>query len=102
MSWAGTVHVSCDGVPLNPRYDLANHSPDGFEYGYNGSGPSQLALAILANEFDDEIALRHYQAFKFNYIALLERDKDHTFDSDQLTHILMTLGFQRVVASDDI
>lgn len=43
------VEVTADGKPLDPRNDLANHSPDGFEYGYGGSGPAQLALAILAH-----------------------------------------------------
>ena len=38
---------------LNPRLDLANHSPSGFEWGYGGSGPSQTALAILADWFSD-------------------------------------------------
>jgi len=28
-----------------PRSDLRNHSPNGFEWGYSGSGPAQLALA---------------------------------------------------------
>jgi len=46
-----TVLVVVNGKPLNPRNDLMNHSPDGFEYGYGGSGPAQLALAILADHF---------------------------------------------------
>jgi len=37
---------------------LWNHSPDGFEWGYGGSGPAQLALAI-------------YQDFKLALIAAL-------------------------------
>jgi len=32
---------------LRLRSDLFNHSPTGFEWGYGGSGPAQLALAIL-------------------------------------------------------
>lgn len=50
---------------LDPRYDLANHSPDGFEWGYNGSGPAQLALAICADALgSDDLAVRLYQHFK--------------------------------------
>lgn len=37
-------------LPL--RLDLYDHSPTGFEWGYSGSGPAQLALAILADHFD--------------------------------------------------
>lgn len=28
---------------------IANHSPDGFNWGYNGSGATQLALALLVS-----------------------------------------------------
>jgi hypothetical protein len=45
------VFVEEDGEqrPLPPRNDIVNHSPDGFEWGYGGSGPAQLAFAILAD-----------------------------------------------------
>ena len=44
---------------------LQNHSPDGFDWGYDGGKPAQLALAILLDVTDDAaIALAHYQAFK--------------------------------------
>jgi hypothetical protein len=54
---------------LDERHDLANHSPAGFEFGYGGSGPHQLALAILAEHADEETALRHYGAFLDAVIA---------------------------------
>lgn len=51
--------------PLPLRLDLRNHSPTGFEWGYGGSGPAQLALALLADCLGDaETALRFYQEFK--------------------------------------
>jgi len=57
---------------LEPRLDLRNHSPTGFEWGYGGSGPAQLALAILCDALnDDERALRHYQDFKRRVIAII-------------------------------
>lgn len=59
---------------LNPRLDLVNHSPTGFEWGYMGSGPAQLALAILADFYDDATALHYYQAFKTDVIAPLSCD----------------------------
>ena len=63
------VHVIEAGwlevAPLARRLDLRNHSPTGFEWGYEGSGPAQLALAILAHALqDDERALRFYRAFE--------------------------------------
>ena len=41
------VDTTVNGRALNPRFDLWNHSPSGFEWGYGGSGPAQLALAKL-------------------------------------------------------
>jgi hypothetical protein len=62
---------------LDPRFDLRNHSPTGFAWGYGGSGPAQLALAILADAYgDDEIAQELYQDFKWAFIAHLPQDKD--------------------------
>lgn len=50
---------------------LRNHSPDGFMWGYGGSGPAQLALAILLEFLPDVKALNLYQKFKFDIIAKL-------------------------------
>ncbi|MCA9071157.1 MAG: hypothetical protein KDA84_19650 [Planctomycetaceae bacterium] len=59
---------------LNPRLDLWNHSPTGFEWGYGGSGPAQLALAILADFLnDEEAAVSLHQKFKFQVIAGLPK-----------------------------
>lgn len=61
---------------LEPRTDLFNHSPTGFEFGYAGSGPAQLALAILADVLhDDRKAVEWHQRFKFDRISPLPRDE---------------------------
>ena len=53
--------------------ELANHSPSGFEWGYTGSGPAQLALALLLDYTDDEeVALAEYMAFKTEVVSQLE------------------------------
>lgn len=63
------------GGDLPMRLDLENHSPTGLEWGYGGSGPAQLALAILADALDDdERALGLYQTFKNQVIARLDRN----------------------------
>jgi len=54
-------------LPL--RLDLHNHSPTGFEWGYGGSGPAQLALALLADALGDEIAQVQYQDFKMAVVS---------------------------------
>jgi hypothetical protein len=60
---------------LLPRNDLRNHSPAGFEWGYGGSGPAQLALALLADAVSDHFALDHYQQFKRARIGRLKGDE---------------------------
>lgn len=57
---------------LTMRLDLRNHSPTGFNWGYGGSGPAQLALAILAEELGDDFATLHYQDFKREKIAMID------------------------------
>lgn len=73
--------VTAEGVPLDPRTDLLNHSPCGFAWGYGGSGPSQLALAILADHFGEEFAMEHHQRFKTDLLEGIPRHKDWLFDS---------------------
>ena len=61
---------------LDPRHDLRNHSPDGFEWGYGGSGPAQLALALAADVLgNDEKAAEVYQRLKFKLIGGLPDDQ---------------------------
>ena len=55
---------------LDPRLDLWNHSPTGMEWGYLGSGPAQLALAILADATQDSAyAKTQHQPFKQDVIS---------------------------------
>ena len=52
-----------------------NHSPTGFEYGYMGSGPSQMALAILLDYTrNPKEALQYYMQFKEFIISKIPRD----------------------------
>lgn len=67
-----------DGHLLDPAKSLSivNHSPDGFNWGYMGSGPSQAALAILLEmesrgEVDRHFVVTQYQAFRDHYLASL-------------------------------
>lgn len=67
--------------PLDTHSDLINHSPDGFNWGYGGSGPTQLAFAIMyeygKSKFSKEIdaykfAIAHYIKFRDDYIASVQ------------------------------
>lgn len=70
--------------PLPPRLDLANHSPTGFQWGYGGSGPAQLALAMLAYLYDDDTAQRYHQAFKWDVIIRLPMNEPFTLDTQSV------------------
>lgn len=63
-----TSQVWLDGELLDPKQSLKvrNHSPDGFGWGYSGSGASQLALAVVL-----KLTGKHdgYMQFKFEFIA---------------------------------
>lgn len=78
-------------LPLGLR--VFDHSPCGFEWGYEGSGPAQLALAILLDHLGfygaagqerrdiAERALRLHEEFKFDVVAGLEREFILTADA---------------------
>ena len=61
-----------DGSPLDPAPSIAlhSHSPTGFAWGYGGSGPAQLALALLLDRTGEpDTALRLYQRLKRDMVA---------------------------------
>ena len=70
-----------NGDLLSPKRSqtLVNHSPDGFAWGYGGSGPAQLALALLLDRTNDPaLALAHYQEFKWEVVAKWPSDEKWT------------------------
>ena len=86
------VLVTVNHGPLNPRLDLYNHSPTGFEWGYAGSGPAQLALAIVADHLrNDDEAFNLYQEFKRGVVARLPYP-GWTLTSAQVAETLETLS----------
>ena len=76
-SGRGGFTVLRDDALLDPKYSQAvwNHSPDGFNWGYEGSGPAQLALALLLEETGREEAVRYHQDFKRDVVARMPKDK---------------------------
>lgn len=75
IDWFGEVFFDGRRLDPGPSQKIRNHSPDGFAWGYAGSGPAQLALAILlAAGCDKEVAQKHYQQFKAEFIAPLDRN----------------------------
>ena len=69
----GTM-VTVDGEILDPRHDLRNLSLV-FEWGYVGSGPYQLALALLAHHRGGAEALQSYKDFAEAVVGELGEDE---------------------------
>ena len=64
--------VLCDESPFIQRLIL--HSPTGFEWGYTGSGPADLALNILYLYVNYPRALRLHQRFKDDFVARIPKE----------------------------
>jgi len=71
---AHVVEVDGRHLPHQASLRLFNHSPTGFSWGYGGSGPAQLALALLMHVTSDGIAVRYHQDFKWAYVAKWDGD----------------------------
>ena len=88
--------VLVNGRPLDPAPSLRlrNHSPTGFSWGYGGSGPAQLALAILLNEYGADFATRHYQEFKSLFVAGPSMDSAWSVDSNAIRAWVSQRGYK--------
>jgi hypothetical protein len=60
-------------APLDPRLELVDHSTTGFEWGYSGSGPAQLAFAMAHYLVGEMRARRIYQQLKADLVSNLPR-----------------------------
>jgi len=59
-----------DILDPGPSQEVWNRSPDGFNWGYAGSGPAQLALGLLYDVVRDrDTAVSFHQAFKRAFVA---------------------------------
>lgn len=88
----GAIEVFIDGNFLSPVHSqsVLNHSPDGFNVGYSGSGPAQLALAILLRFCRaTTTAVQYHQQFKADFVSTWQPGNDYMID------ILGWLQYQR-------
>jgi hypothetical protein len=91
-----SVVVEEDGefTGLDLRHDLRKHSLE-FEWGYGGSGPAQLALALAANLLgDDERAQEVYQRLKFKVVGGLPHE-GWVLTEDRLRAAINTIEQER-------
>lgn len=75
------VDVRVDGQPLPDRVDIHKFSSNGFEWTYEGEGPQQLALSLLADHLDDDqAALKLAEPFMMSVVANLANEWTITSD----------------------
>ena len=104
MSGQSLVTVCDDqkSEPLPLRLDLFNHSPTGFSWGYGGSGPAQLALALLADALgDDDRAIRLHQCFKFKVVACWPEGERWWITADQIMAVVKIIEQENTQAARD-
>jgi len=75
----GVYDDSCNGRLISYlKHRIVEHSPDGFQWGYGGSGPADLALNMLVDYFmrkgstlfeARQKAMPIYMKFKTEFIA---------------------------------
>lgn len=88
-------------IACNIEREVIHHSPSGWEYGYGGSGPADLALSIchyyareMGMEGGTEIQLfegttSHFvwsihQEFKRHFIVPLSRNDNHMIEASRI------------------
>lgn len=88
-----------DGKEISPARSQAviSHSPEGFAWGYLGSGPAQAALAILLEVLNDQkMALAYYQTFKANFVAVWPMGKPFKHEVDIFEFIEDQMKFEEM------
>ena len=69
------VYVDSTPLDLEGSLKIRNHSPTGFQWGYLGSGPAQLSLALLLHfGASEQEATNYYQDFKQEILAQLPQE----------------------------
>ena len=105
------VMLCQDGVTIQPLGHVIRHSPTGFEWGYAGSGPADLALSIMCDHLGlcgrgrfSEVLVDGegrevegeppYQRFKFARVARLPRLGTWQIAGDAVAQFLDDEGYE--------
>ena len=87
------VYLNGKRLDHRPSLKIVNHSPDGFSWGYMGSGPAQLALAILLEETGDvEFSVQEHNDFMRHHIATHERQGRFYMTSERVRKFFYDQG----------
>lgn len=93
----GGCTVIIDGVTrttLNKFHHERNHSPDGFQWGYGGSGPAQLAYALVRDNYDRDTTEAVYREFLREVVAQLP-DEDFILEEQRVRRTVESIQDDR-------
>lgn len=96
------VFVTSDDEAVRPHelVNVGEHSLDGFNWGYAGSGPADLAFSILADFLETrEIAPAVYQMFKNDFIS--KADDELRITGDQILDWLANRVWNKLSEEDE-
>ena len=99
----GTVKVILPSGKTRSLQHVALHSPTGFGWGYEGSGPADLALSLLCDVLGESPsekqiyhgrfrAYAHHQAFKREVVASWDFNSGFEIDSGTIADWLCQQG----------
>jgi len=72
-----SVFIKNKKLNIQDSLKIRDHSPTGFNWGYNGSGPAQTALAIMLELCKSkEQAERLYQDFKEDFVSNMKKGEE--------------------------
>jgi hypothetical protein len=91
------VFVETDDGQFAPLKHEVHHSPDGFSWGFPGSGPADLARSLLADHLGFVPHPAIYQAFKRQYVAHWEEGKPWSITSEQVETFLAQPKMQELL-----
>ena len=92
------IKVLVDGKPLDEGFAIKTFCDAGFEWTYEGAGPAQLALALLADHLGDgQKALALTEPFMRDVVANLENDWELT--SEEIDQALAKIEKGQAVGS---
>lgn len=93
---AGGIVMVAEGGRVEPLNHIVRHSPDGFSWGFHGSGPAELAHCLLVEHLGREVEPAVYQQFKAEVIAKLPMDDDWMLTGEYVDEWLEAIGLRRL------
>ena len=85
------IRVEQDGA-VRPLAHSTGRDPTRFDYGYDGSGPADLARSILADYLGYAPKWRVYRAFLHQFIVPLDRAEPWTISETEISAWLVLMG----------